>query len=67
MHKNALIAATIEGIGRVSDALNQHAVQAAMAQMTVGCVFDSAYPLPDGGVKDKKLCASAGKRFSFIA
>ncbi len=39
---------TLEAVRRFNEAFNRHDVDAVMAAMTEGCVFENTYPPPDG-------------------
>ena len=43
-----LTKSTLEAVQRFNDAFGRHDVDAVMALMTDGCVFENTYPPPDG-------------------
>ncbi len=46
--QDALAAETIAVVSRFLEAFNRHDVDEVMAAMTGDCVWESAFPLPDG-------------------
>ena len=46
--QDAITAETTATVRRIMEAINRHDVDAVMAAMTDDCVWESAFPLPDG-------------------